>query len=70
MKDSQSFFAHRMSNSNTNLKHIIKNYKDNEPPTTKKYVSGSTESKSNIPAVIPSIKDQKARSSTQKPLAL
>ena len=53
-----------MSNSNTNLKHIIKNYKDTESPTAKKYVSGSTENKSNMPSVIPNIKDQKAKSST------
>ena len=46
-----------MSNSNTNLKHIIKNYKDNESPTAKKYVSGSTEIKANKPEAIPSIKD-------------
>ena len=59
-----------MSNSNTNLKHIIKNYKDNESPTTKKYVSGATEGKSNTPAIISNTKDHKAKSSTQKPLAL
>ena len=70
MKDSQSFFAHRMSNSNTNLKHIIKTYKDNESPSSKKYVSGSTDGKTNKPEAVPNIKDQKARSPTQKPLGL
>jgi len=29
----QAFFSHRLSNSNTNLKHIIKNYKDDNTNT-------------------------------------
>lgn len=29
----QQFFSHRLSNSNNNLKHIIKAYKDDQQPT-------------------------------------
>ena len=52
-----------MSNSNTNLKHIIKSYKDTEPGQK---IGGSPEGKTGIPAILNNSAEHKSKS--QRPL--